>query len=307
LKLIYENVDITNDVEIINAAVSDNAGGVSDSLDIIFFDKEKLWRSWNPQKGDEIILEHEDFSSGIMYVDETGISKGLFSLRALSQPLKAKTPKTKVWENTKFISFATDMAESVGLKLETYGIIDWTYERVEQIEETSLAALNMRCKLEGYSLKISNGKAIIFDENTFEAVNPVTEITEEDFLGDYSFKRISSGLYSSCLINVRQSDGVTVFEYKPSISVIGPVLRPKVRATNIGEAERFAKNLLRNENKFEYIGSCGIKLNTTLAAGNTISAPDIQPYNGTYFLEKVIHNLTAEKTYLKMRKRVEGY
>ncbi|HHW03416.1 MAG TPA: hypothetical protein GXX35_11530 [Thermoanaerobacterales bacterium] len=308
MKLIYEGTDITADVNIISAKIKDNASGVADSLEIIFSDTEKLWRQWNPQKGDKIELQADGFSSGLMYVDEPGLSRGKFSIRALSTPLTAKTPRSKSWENVRFKKMAQDMAQGIGLAFETYDIADPLYDRLDQIDKANLEFLNERCILEGYCLKITDGKVVIYDERKLEQESPVLTITPDMLIGDYEFFSISSGLYSSCLIlYLSNTDRLIKYQFTPSNAPAGPILRPKIRASNQGEAERFAKGLLRAANKYETQGRGFIRLNTSIAAGNVVQVSGMGAFDGSYFLESVIHNLTGGKSFLNMRKVLEGY
>ncbi|WP_049043317.1 phage late control D family protein [Clostridium sporogenes] len=304
MKLFYNDKDITNDVDIIDASIKDNSGGIADTISIEFSDIKKLWRKWEPQKGDEIILSKNNFSSGKMFIDELGVTKGRYFIKAISIPLESKTNNTKSWEKATFIEIAQNLVQELGLQLETYYIKNYLYERVDMINKTNLEFLNYLCILESFNLKICNGKAIIYDEKTLESFKSIKTFNEDDFVSDYSFDTISNGLYGSCLI---KHFGEKLIEHKITINNIGPTLQKDIKVTNLAEAERFGIGLLRYSNKNETTGTFPIKLDTSLAAGNTIDIKNLGHFNGKYFISSVKHILTKNKSYLNVRKVLEDY
>ncbi|MDU4598228.1 MAG: hypothetical protein E6Y49_09745 [Clostridium sporogenes] len=239
-----------------------------------------------------------------MFIDELGVIKGRYLIKAISTPLKSKTNNTKSWEKATFIEIAQSLVQELGLQLETYYIKNYLYERIDMINKTNLEFLNLFCILESFNLKISNGKAIIYDEKTLEDFKSIRTFTEDDFIGNYSFDTVSDGLYGSCII---KHFGEKLIEHKVVINNIGPTLHKNIKVNNLGEAERFGKGLLRYRNKNETTGNFYIKLDTSLAAGNTINIKDLGHFNGKYFINNVKHILTENKSYLNVRKILEGY
>lgn len=308
MEVIYNNVDITNDIKINKAVMYDICGGKADSLDIVFSDTEKKWREWAPKKNDTIVILKDGFSSGIMYIDELILSSSKYTIRARSTPLKSKSNKTKSWENIRFKDIAKELTNELGLQLETYGIQDYLYDRLDMLNKTNLQFLNEICILEGYSLKITNGKAIIYNEKELEKAPAVINISEELILGrDYEFSVISNGLYSSCEIDYfTQDDRLINYNYIPPNPPIAPSYKLNLRANSQSEAERYAKSVLRYFNKKETTGTFSIRLNTNIAAGNTINL-DLNQLSGKYFISSIIQNLTSNRSYLHVRKVLEGY
>lgn len=308
MQLIYNDIDITKDVRILGASIKDNSGGIADSISILLSDTEKLWRQWGPQKNDTIILINNSFSSGLMYLDELNLLRGKYKIKGISTPLNSKTAKSRVWDNIRFKKLAQDLTEELGLSIEFYNVQDYTYDKLEQVKKSNLGYLNERCILEGYNLKISNGKAIIYDESTLE--NIVSgNLRESDFIGDYDFKSISSKLYSSCEIKYFTASNVLVeYTYTNNKAPLGPVLKiDTIRASNLGEAQRFSKNLLKFHNKEEIKGAFTTRINTNLAAASIVSLDSLGSFSGKYFIDSVNQDLTSDKSYFQVRKLLEGY
>ncbi|WP_157833806.1 phage late control D family protein [Ruminiclostridium josui] len=308
MNIIYEGVDITDSIEVSKADIIDNAGGIADSIDLRFADTEGLWSKWKPLKGHKINVLEGGFSSGTMFTDYISQSRGSIRLKGLSIPLEAKTTKTKAWESIRLLGMAKEIAGRYGFVLETYGgVNDYLYERIDQINQADFEFLSYRCMLEGYVLKIWDGKVIIYDEQTYERKEPVKEIILEQLDGDYEFKTVSSGLFSSCSItSVTVSETITK-EFKPSTAPVGPILKQKMFVSNLAEAERYCRGLLRYSNKTENIGRIKLELDPELAAGSCVDISGIGLADGKYFIDWAVHSLKEKKTILSLRKPLEGY
>jgi len=303
MRLIYEGKEITNNVDINNAVIIDAAGGQADSLEIRFSDTQKLWSSWRPEKNQRIELSRDGFKSGIMYVDSWEQVPGYFILQALSVPQEAKTAYYRSWEDVQFLELVQEIAGRYKLDLHTQGIQNYLYKRVEQKNQTDIQFLSGRCKLEGYALKITNNTLVIFNESAMEKEPPAAVLDSGDFDGEYQFWDNSIGVFSACQIIY----GSVKAETK-DMTLYGPVRKiTDIPVSSIGEAQRFSAGILRSLNKSHAGGSCRIRFNPGIAAGNMIEIQNIGLADGKYYCEKVVHNLVAERTKLYLRRPMEGY
>jgi len=303
MQIIYEGKDITSSVDIHRADITDIAGGKADSLEICFSDPEGMWSKWKPQKNDTIEIIEDGFSSGEMYIDELEQQRGLYIIRALSIPQEAKTHKTKSWEQVRFLEFAREIASRYGFTLQTYGIENYLYNRLDQNNQADFEFLALRCMLEGYALKITDKKVVIYDERYMENQQAVKTIYLSDFDGNFKFKNKSTEIYSSC----RVTYGSIQSEYKAT-GIYGPTLNiSNIVLSSQAEAERYAKNILRFYNKYEQTGKCPIEFDAGIAASCNVQIVDVGMADGKYFCEKVVHRLVEGKTVLNLRRPLEGY
>lgn len=308
MKMIYQGVDITKNVEVLKCNIDDNAGGSADSIELNFADNQKLWSKWRPAKGESLEVIEEKFNTGTMYVDHLEQRRGIFIMKALSIPQNAKTPRTQSWENVRFIEFASEIANRYGFKLETYNIENYHYESVHQIDQTDFEFLSFRCLLEGYVLKVNEQKLIIYDEEYFEHQIPVKTIYGGDFDGDFNFKSISTGLFSECSLKYTHKTGLVINStFRPPITLSGPVLKKSILVSSQAEANRFTKNFLREANKGEYIGRFSINFGNDIAAGSVIRIVGVGIADGNYFVYKATHSIVNKKTTLLVRRPLEGY
>lgn len=303
MQLIFEGVDITKDVEINKAEITDTAGCQADSLEIRFSDTQKLWSKWKPEKNHRIEIKEGGFSSGQMFVDSWAQIPGFFILRALSVQQEAKTPFYKAWEEVRFLEIVNEIAGKYGFQVQTYGIENHNYKRLNQFNKTDIEFLSDLCKLEGYSLKITNMALVIFNEVYIEQQAPVKTIYLEDFDGDFYFEDGLAGAYSACQIIYGDIKAET-----RDNTIKGPVKKvTDLFVSSIAEAQRFSAGILRNLNKNHAWGTCKIRFDQGLAAGNMVELSGLGLSDGKYFCETVIHELVSEKTKLRLRRPLEGY
>lgn len=302
MQLICQGKDITGAVEIKKADIIDNAGGMADSVEIHFADPLGYWSQWEPQKNDRLELRQDGFRSGTMFVDELEQQRGVFIIQALSIPQEAKTEYSKAWNDVRFLEFAGEIARKYGFQLKVYGIQNHHYKRVDQLEQTDLIFLLHRCQLEGYMLKVNGQSIIIYDERFMESRAPAKIIHQSELDGRYSFKQKSTGTFGSCQV---QYAGIRA-EYRSETP--GPVLKKSdLYMSSQGEAGRFARNLLRATNKEGQPGYCTIALATDIAAGNMVEMKGMGLADGRHFVSQAIHRLAEKKTFLRLRRPLEGY
>jgi len=301
VRLIYEGRDINEAVEIRKADLTDNAGEELDSLELHFNDPKGLWSQWKPEKNHTIQVIESGFDSGVMYTDEIGQQRGLIVLKTLPIKQEAKTENTKTWENTHILGVSQELAIKHGLTLEHYGVDDYLYTRLDQVERSDFDFLAWRCLLEGYALKLSNGKLIIYDEGFMEAPAPVKTLTPDYVDGDYIFRNKSNQVYGSCLISSPNKE----IQFETKAEAYGPTLKfNNFTLNNIDEAKRFSKGLLRSKNKFEQTFSCSVQLDPGIAAGSTIALKNFGLADGKYLAYQVIQKFVSRKSILKLRKLV---
>ncbi|BCZ48423.1 hypothetical protein psyc5s11_44900 [Clostridium gelidum] len=304
MRVIYENTEIN--IQVSDCKVIDNMGGKADSLAITFADIKNECRKWGFKKNHTIEVIEEPFSTGKMYVDEFGCGVGIYSIRALSIKKKVKTKFTRTWESVRFLALVNDLIKDEGLKLETYGTIEnYEYARVDQIEKNNIEFLNERCILEGYNLKICDGKAIIVSEVFLEGQKESLTLDPSMFVGKYNFNCISKDIYSGCEINYASRKFI---KGNCILNRDGELLKLRnIMVSNSYEADRFAKNILRSYNKYEITGTFYLNKNAKVAAGATVKIENLDSFNGKYIVDRVYQDFIQGKTKVRVRKVLEGF
>ena len=303
MQLYFEGIDISAKVGISFAEITDSAGGQLDGVDATFADTEGNWSQWQPAADNTILLRQEGFSSGVCYVDEIGQQYGQYILQGVSMPSGAKAARSRSWERATLLEIISDMAGGLGYGFATYGTANPVYQRMDQMGVTDMAFLSELCAREGYALKVNDRRVIVYDEATFEAVTPVRKITGRDFLGEWEYTQHREGTYAGC----RVSYGSISAEYIAA-GRAGEMLDIRDQyLSSVGEAQRYARGMLRQANRLEHSITGGIKLDLSLAGGSMVEVTEVGTANGLYMVDQVRHRLTEGISGLKLRRKLEGY
>ncbi len=309
MDIIYNKVNINNDVEPVVLKLKDNAGGKPDSINIAFSDTKGLWSKWNPKKNDTLQVKHNGYDTGLMFIDELTQNSGTFGIKALSIPQQSKTARSQGWENVRFLEFVNQIAAKYGFEVKTYNVVNYLYQRVDQIDQADFDFLAYRCMLEGYTLKIYNKTIAIYDEHEEEQKEVDQKnsiIYENQILRNFVFKNVSTDIYQKCIVKSNGINGYIKGEYSAK-DIFGPVLNKLIYCSNQAEADRYAKGLLRYENKKMISGSFSTQLNTNWAAASNVEVRQVGMFDNKYFIDSLTHDLICSETYLRLRKPLEGY
>ncbi|MCB6992892.1 hypothetical protein LI177_05255 [bacterium 210820-DFI.6.37] len=285
MKMIYEGVDITENVDLHSCVHDMYAAGQSDTLNLMIDDSNKMWDRWDAKEGDEIQVISDDIDSGIMFVSKTRFEDGFVRLTAVSTPLTLFDRKNKTWVDVTFLRIARDIAGNHGLKLKVYDVEDKKYKILQQSNESDAAFLYRRCILEGCSFLVFNKTLVLYSVEAVENQEPVKTLTLSD---QEDFK-----------INKKESYGICAFhrgKYKGYYKnkegrIYVPTLEFEVAST--AEANRFAKNLLQHKNRAAQSGyktMQGIDKGCTAASVLKIESGQAKSWNGPVLLYHVRNN-----------------
>lgn len=291
MQLIYEGKDISNDISVRSAKIFDRAGEKLDCIELEFNNPDNEWSSWKPEKNHQVILEQEGFSSGIMYIHSINQLNGFIKIICLPIQDSSKEKHTKSWEDVTLMEILHEISFKNGLQLKTYGIQNYRYRFVSQVDQSDFLFLHTRCLLEGYVMKVSDNSLVVYDERLMENQSPIL-INRVDVLGEYTYKDGAIKVYGSAKLGD--------YTYT-SPEHTGPVLSIDIPTSSIGEAERFSKNKLRAVNKYEKNMQFSIKFNPGIAAGCAIEMRGFGLADNRYYVYAVIQDFANDKTNLMVR------
>ena len=301
MRLFYEGAEITASVGISSAVIIDGAGGQLDSVEVAFADPRGDWSAWAPQPDQVIRLTEEGFDSGDCFIDQIEQSRGLYVLRGLSVPSGAKEPRSRSWERPTLLQLAGDAAAGLGFTLTVYDVPNPTYDWVDQDGETDLAFLARRCALEGVAVKVNSRRLILYDEAAFEARPAVREIRPADLFEPPLFRSARQGTYAGCVVSFHDISGSWTIPGRQ-----GETLARRIYTQSPGEAQRFAKGLLRQANRMQDVMLATIRLDPALAGGAMVTAAGFGTADGDYMIDEAEHRLSDKLTALRLRRRPEG-
>lgn len=242
-KVIYEGRDIYPDISVGRCWCDQHAWGSLDCLRIDFGDTRNLWDRWQPRAGDTIAVEDGAARTGLMYVSSVIPQSSRFSVTAYPAPQGARERRSKSWERVRLYQLLGEVAGRHGLSYETYGVENFEYQYVEQDNESDLQFLDRRLTYEGAGLVVYDGKLIAYSGSWLEGQGASGELSVVPGV-DYEFRDDTARSYGACTV----TDGTTSATWSAGEGKTLVRVVPE-RIGSVGEAERWAKGLLRAANR----------------------------------------------------------
>lgn len=306
MKIMFEGTDIYSKVSV-NTCIYDSYGEQqSDTLRIVFNDGNGLWDGWNPRKGDKISVALGACDTGEMYVTSVRPEKGRMCLRASSVPQNHNDKSNKSWQNVRFKQLCEEVAGRHALSCGFYGVKDQVYEYVNQQNKEDFIFLSERCVLEGCAFLVYNKKLVVYGEADIESAGSAATLRLDNDK-HFEYKDESNDIYSSCVVKNGKLTGTYSVGGAPE-KVLAKVIN--INMPGQADADRFAKNMLRYENKKMSSGTVDYdRFLGAYAAGSVISleTPGVASWNVPVFLTHVRHDMVKARTKLFFRKTLEGY
>lgn len=326
-QVLINGKDITQDITPYLSAISftDNLSGESDTAQLDLEDKERLWiADWFPKRGDTAQIKllrqnwglDDTLDLGTFEIDEISNSypphKCQIKLNSIANNTNLRSVnKSRSWEKVKLSKIALDIATESGLELFYDTAEDPTIDRAEQKEQSCLAFLTKLCVDNGLALKVNDKKIIIFDEEKYEAQEPVISFSYGDErIKSFSATATISQIYSACHVVYRHGKKSEKIEhtFSDNSKQTGMTLEVNKKVESKAEAEKLAKKSLREKNKDEVKVRLEVIGSFELLAGNTIRLEGHGFYSGKYIIEKADCHIGSGFTCsLELRKCLTGY
>lgn len=308
----YEGQDITRDVasDLLSFTYTDNEGGKADDISIRLKNDHGRWSGpWLPVKGDKInvtIIQDgtgagPNLPCGTFTIDEIEVSgpPSIVDIKGASTPSQSgitRNRRSRAWENVRLSEIVQDVAREGELSVMYMIEEDPYYDRRDQRDESDLAFLKRLCDDEGFNLKCTDNKLVVFDPRKQSGEPPVGTISVgESSVISYRFSAQTYDVYARCTVEYVDPETGSLVQYTyehPDIGD-GKTLKLVKRAENIAEAERRAKAALYRANRAEKTGSVELVGNTMFSAGTVIEVKGIGNFSGLYYIEAATHNIGA--------------
>lgn len=305
IQITYKGADITDEVSINQCYHDMYAAGRSDTLHIRVNDVNNMWDKWMPTVGDEIRIDYGSIGTGTMFVSSAAPQNGTYDIAAQSAPASGYEAKDKSWQKVRLLQIGEEIASRNGLSFKSYGVSEQIYEYLLQSNESDFHFLNRRAMLEGCAFLVYDKSLILYDEAYMESQSPIDtlDVTVD---ADYKYNDRRMNLYSTCLIE----NGL----YKGSYTANNGSNRVFKPAANFfvggnGEATRYARGILRSENKSCYSGYVHTRIMPGYAAASTVTLNNSRApsWNGKVFIDHIRNDYGKGKSKIFFRKPLEGY
>lgn len=334
LKFTKADTDVTEDLlpDLLGFTYDDKETNEADEISISLKDDKGKWAgTWKPDGGEIVRAwivqgttqkETRKLYCGKFYVDSLSVSGSprQFELRAVSIPLNKpirRKMKTKAWEKKTLKEIAQEIARDAGISLIYDSEYNPEYDRHDQNRESDLKFLSRLCEDAGLSIKLTDEKIAIFDQQSYESKSAVQtiELGVSDIL-DWRFESSQSETYKSCKITYRDPkqkvkgsagghniDGKNTTKTNPAVMTYiyedpnadenGQEYTIKKRAKSIEEARMLAKAKLRQLNMRNITGSMTLVGDVMLVAGIVVKCKGFGSFDGNFIVEQATHSVSS--------------
>ena len=343
--------DCTEDLrpDLLSFSYSDKESGEADELTLRLKDEAGKWAGkWAPDGGETVkaylipgttaLAGLDELYCGKFFVDalRAGGSPRTLEMRAISVPLNLPIRRklnTKAWEKQTAGQIAKAIADAHGMELfyDTEG--DPLIDRLDQKEESDLSFLNRLCQDNGFSIKVTDTKLVIFDQSKYEKQDPVkTFVLGVSPILSWSFERQQSDSYKSVTVTWRNSrlkqkasagsrlqkkraqngakdpktnPAVMTYTYTdPNADPAGQEFKLHKRAPTFEDAKRLAKAKLRQLNLKKVTGDMTVVGDISLLAGVVINLVGFGSFDGHFIVESSNHSVDSSgyRTHMQLRR-----
>lgn len=313
INIIYQGTDITRDIApyLLSFTFTDNSGGKADDLTITLQDSSGTWlRDWLPAKGDTLtasIIKQEGTSTlslpcGTFSIDQIDFSTppATFTLKGVTASVKKQVNQakhTRTWENVTLSEVIADIAAKNGLSLMMSSYADGRLEYIDQTEQSDLEFLQSLCADYGQTVKIQEGRIVVYDLAEYEGKSPALEVAEGDGrLISVRFTSKTAQIFRKA--RVRYHDPVNDedydAEYEDEVEEGSErELEIYERVESQADAQRLAEQRVTAANRKEITGSMTMIGDVRLAAGMTVQVSGFGMFSGGHFITKCTHKVDS--------------
>ena len=158
MDIYYMGERITDMVRINKCIARDTAGDRCDGLELEF-ENAAGWYNWGPQEDDQIVVTHNGYDTGVMYVNTILPEDGKYRILASSLPCSARKKGYASFRGKTIEEIMRECAMVSGMEFAIYGVDKDTFiPYIERDNEGCGAFLCRLLTLEGAALKCINGK-----------------------------------------------------------------------------------------------------------------------------------------------------
>lgn len=301
MQIIYNGVDIYPKISVKSCEYTQYLESQADSIVMRFNDPNHLWDKWSVEQQSTIEVIEGATRTGKMFIYDLKPEQGLYTLRAFSIPPTSKNRTSKTWEKVQFLQLCREIAQRHNLTFSSFGVQDQLYDYVVQDNLPDFVFLDTRCKLEGCAFLVYNQKLVVYSEKQIEnsTAQKMLELSSD---AKFTYSDNTSKSYKYCEVVNGTRKGQYTAETQTGYKVLHKNIT--IPMSNEAEANRFAQNILRLENKNQNTGVIDWDIQRELSAGSVIQLKTIgaKSWDGNAFIYKLRHDFANEKSKIFIRK-----
>lgn len=296
LTLIYEGVDITDQVDIIECVHRDMSDCESDCLNLKLDHADK-WFRWGPKKNDRLRVMRSSYDTGTLYLSAIAPEDGAYRIFATGAKSAAFPARWQSFEDKTLAAVMALCAGENGMGAKLYGVSgDLHYDYLLRQNEGAGAFLNRLLGYEGAVLKALDGNFTAIGIEWAQGISPMhqIELDSEQLDGKYTHRRYLG--WTGVTIDTPFGKGSA----RDSGATGQGVTISGLAVDNDAQARRWAKGILLAHNRQSEILTIEMDFNpgyTAMVRADVSSRTDA---NGAWIIESVEQNLLDGRTKARM-------
>lgn len=354
-----EGTDISEDLMqyLKSIEYTDNLADAVDDLTLTLEDKATLWQAdWFPDTGAKlrVILNtynNQNLGEGLKQLDLGEFEVDQIEISAMPSVVQVKAvactgdntlrgeKQNQEWKETTVSVIVNDIAAKNGLTMTWLCDEDPAVDHVEQSDQSDLEFVRKLCKDNGYNLKVTSEKMIVYDEKQMESEEPkltflrpgspaamqiyvvhaastastastAQEAAKLDTFFSYKMTAKTRDIYKACHVKYKEKKSDTVIEstFEDPSKTDGKTLEVNTQVKTQEEADRLARKKLREQNKDEVTASFTVGGDFIFWAGEVVELSKFGHFDGKYIITKAAHHMGSGYTVdLDMRRCLDGY
>lgn len=299
---------ITDDLESFNW--TDCASGEADTISITLNNRTLKWLkgSWFPQSTDYIKMSikvvHWRFQSdnrtvfcGKFAVDKFDASgfPSTVDLEGISIPIHTSfnvTPRSKTYKKTTIREILQEIAKRADVKL-VFSASNHKISEISQEGKTDMEFAFSLCSDYDLSMKVYNGKLVIYNQTTYEGRKKSFTLDKSD-LGEsdtYRLSRSLSQIYDGVKLQYQDKDGKNItYSYTVPGKKGRRILFLSTSADSHADAERIAKAKLAANLRQSVSATFKLMGDPKYQSCKVFELTGFGKFNGRYFIDKAVHS-----------------
>lgn len=299
MEIYYQGTDITDMVQTRKCIVRDCVGERCDSLELEF-ENAAGWYLWEPKEDDMVLVSHNGYDSGTMYVNTILPTDGKFRIFATALPCRARRAGNESFVGQTLEAIISSCALSDGMEPKLYGLDgSLRYPYLERVNEWRASFLGRLLSMEGAMLKCVNGRYAAISLDYAQNLDPWQVIELLSDRGGAQYRKEGT-LARSLTVRTPFADAAAS---DTSASDTGEhIILTDLPATDNLQAGRWARAKLLQQNRKCELLTMRSSFDPGFASLIRIDITGDTAANGEWLVEEAEHDLVNEKTSVRMRR-----
>ena len=302
VRLYYQGVDITDEVDIIECVMQDRSGAAADCLNLKV-DHADEWFRWGTQKNDKIRVTRAGYDSKTMFLNTIVPEDGAYRIYATGTKAVPFAARWQAFEKMQFQAIMAGCAGECGMGFGSWGVNAGEYRYLMRQNESAPVFMERLANREGAVLKSMDGRftaiGILYAQG-LQAMHTV-ELEDDQLDSEYIDRRDLS--WSGVEIRSLFGNG------KAKDATAGGAQNRVITDLCVEDdatAYRWAKGILMNHNRQSEILNLTMDFNPGYTAMVHIKVSSQTDAKGDWVIDRVEQDLLNGRTKARMLRSVTG-